>query len=332
MPLWFRTIVLLLALGACRAPSQPSFESQRAADHNRHARQAIDRGDLDVARRHVELALARATERDDRRREAEARSLLARLVELSGDAEPAEDHYSAALRLAQGETSGAATYDDGVLEAALGRARVRAARGDPGGAVDDLDLADRAAERLGSRSALAAVRLGRATVLHQQGDRLGAFKAAREASRLFEIAGDADGDLRGRAAARILLGRLMREEGDPVASIQELRVAARSAAKVRDPDLEGRALEEIGGVLEELGHLQDARLHYRRAVELLRRSPRADAPRSALASLARVSERIEPPGLTEEDAAPFGEMDEGLDDDAAPGDEIRSEVQDGGGR
>jgi tetratricopeptide (TPR) repeat protein/DNA-binding MarR family transcriptional regulator len=94
---------------------------------------------------------------------------------------------------------------------------------------------------------------------------LGKFEEARET---LERIGRSGGRLE-RLRARIQLGRIENRLGAYKEAKAVLEAAAREAAKVAPPEVEGEAWRALGGVERKLGELESAIAHLNRAVDVL---------------------------------------------------------------
>lgn len=287
--------ILLAATAACSSPL-PSFEQQRAADHNRVGSEAFRRGDLETAAAHFERALESARATSDRVAETTAENNLGMVFEARGDDDAALAHFDAALRRAAPGQFGDEGDEHalGAWSASLNRSRLLLRRGDLALAEEAVGVASEAAERIGSLVTRAAVLKQEGLILRAAGRSAEALSRAREALRLYQIGEDTPESRAGRADTHLLIGRLLREGGDPVLAVASFGAAATVAERVPDRALRATAFTSIADTLEQLGHLDDARLRYRMAFDEYRYSGdvgRAEEVARALLRLAEAQHR-----------------------------------------
>jgi len=316
-----RALTAAVALGlpaalwpACAAP-RPSFQDRRAADHNRIGAQSFQQGDLTTAALHFERALEIARGLADRRQHVDALNNLGIVNETLGQAEPALQFYERSLELASSEANLDeddplfTRYELGIYSAALNRSRLLLNLGRLDESEQSLELASAAAAELGSRITRANCQKQRALLEQKLGRTASAFDLAREAVRLYEISDDNAANIAGLADATLILGRLLLEQGEPIDAIAKFRSANRLARQVSDRTLMAVSLELIGQTLVELGHLEDAELPYRMALDVNRRIPHAARARRNVVALLDVGQRLERADLIRECQELLAEID-----------------------
>ena len=306
---------LLLCLPqACSAP-RPSFEDRRAADHNRVGVQAFQQGELTTAALHFEQALEYARGLADRRQQVDALNNLGIVNETLGGVEAALEYYEQSLDLASPEANVArddplfTRYELGIYSAALNRSRLLLNLGRLEASDQSLLIAEQAAAEVGSRITRASCRKQRALLEQNRGRTDRAFELARESVRLYEVSEYGAANIAGLADAQLILGRLLLEQGKAVEAIAEFRSAHRLARQVSDRTLMAVSLELIGQTLTELGHLEDAELPYRMALDVNRRIPHTSRARRNIMALLDIGERQERADLIREFQELLSEID-----------------------
>lgn len=300
-------VCVLAAMHAigCSAP-QPSFEDKRAQYHLRVGNDAFRRGDLEAASLSFERALEVARGLSDRRAEADASLQLGAVFDTLGDSKRAAEWYEAGIAVAGASED---PYDRGVLAGHLNRARQCAAANELADAVAHIDTARAAAERIGGRTERAAVLRHEAIVLERQSRFDDAADRANEAEQLDALAPRSPETLAGRADAQLILGRVLRAKGDPVAAIARFKEAERLARELSDRTLIALALESSGATLFEQSRYEDARVFFRRAFDVNVRIPRADRALANVEWLKRIAEKTGEAGdldAVEEEMAAVG--------------------------
>ncbi|MFH0943841.1 MAG: tetratricopeptide repeat protein [Planctomycetota bacterium] len=296
--------ILLLAC-ACSSPT-PSFEDRRAADHNRIGAEAFQRGELGDAALHFEQALEYARGLADRRQQIDALNNIGIVHETLGQTGKALEFYEQSLEMAAPHSGGDdedpffTPYHMGTFSASLNRSRVLLNQGRLEESRAALDAAAAAASEIGSHITRAACQKQRALLEQELGNNERAFDLAREAVRLYEISEYSAANLAGLADARLILGRLLQEQGELVKAITEFRSASRLARKISDRTLTAVALESIARALADSGHLEDARVPYEMALDVNRLIPNTSRARRNVLALREIGERLERVDLVQE--------------------------------
>lgn len=291
---WLLVACLPIA-GGCQN-AEPSFDKQLAEEHNRLGGVAMRQGKLGGAERHFKTALSLSRSKSNLRTEADALNNLGLVYETMGSPDRALIHYDQALAAAMPEGSDSdpftLQYFPGIFAASLNRTRVLLHEDELNLAIISLKEAYAASDEMGSMTSRATCRKMESLILVQAGDSQEALIAAKEAARLFEIADRTAARTAGLADARLIVGRLQRQQGNSLDAIESFHDAGRLARDIFSRTLVAISLQEIAATLADLGHLDDAVIRYQMALEETRRIPDMARSRHNIEALRSIAERL----------------------------------------